>query len=121
MPFLPGTTGYVAIGATTYAFGKWKLAIRGGTPKVTNWSGGGYQQLVAGVVAGTVTVSGAWNVGGMPVAIGALYTFHLGLGTGIELIVNAIVSAIDPENDVEDTPRVSVTAESSGAFVAVIV
>jgi hypothetical protein len=122
MPFTPksGTTGFVKLGAATYAFGKWKLAIKGGTPPVTNFTGGGFQQIVPGVVKGTLTLSGPWDYGNMPLVVNTSYVFHLGLDTGIELVVTAQVSGIEPEDDVEDAARVTVTAESNGAFTAAI-
>lgn len=118
MSQLSGTTGYVKLGATTYAFDKWKIAMRGGAPKVTNFTGGGYQQLVAGVVAGTVTLSGPFNSGSMALAVGTSYAFVLGMTTGVELTVTALVTGIDVEDAVEDAPRITVTAESTGTFTA---
>ncbi len=120
MAFLSGTTGYVKVGSATYAFGKWKLALKGGAPKVTNFAGLGYQQLVGGVKAGTITLSGAYDQGNMPLQINTTYTFHLGLALGIELALPAQVSDIDVDNDVEDAPRVTVTAQSTGEFNAQI-
>lgn len=120
MAFYSGTVGYVVLGSTTYSFGKWKLAIKAGAPKTTNYTSGGFQSVVPGVVQGDITVSGPWNVGSTPVAINGVYVFHLGLNTGVELVCTAQVTGIDPENDVEDTPKVSVTATSTGAFGAAI-
>lgn len=118
--FLSGTTGFVKLGVTTYKFGKWKLAIKGGTPKVTNFAGAGYQQLVPGVISGTLSLSGAYDQGNMPLTINTSYVFYCGFDTGIQLSVTAQVSSIDMDNDVEDTPRVNVTAESTGSFTASI-
>lgn len=121
MPFAPksGITGFVKLGSTTYAFGKWSLAMKAGTPKVTNFTSA-YQAVVAGVVSATLTLSGPWDYGNMPLVIGTSYVFHLGLDTGVELSLTAIVSGITPENDVEDAARVTVTAESNGSFTAAI-
>jgi hypothetical protein len=121
MPNLSGKTGYTKLGSAIYPFGKWKFSIKAGSPKVTNFTSLGFQALVGGVISGTVTLSGPWNVGSTPVAANGVYVFHLGLDTGIELVVTAQVTAIDPENDVEGTPQVSVTAESTGPFTAAIV
>lgn len=116
-----GTTGYVMVGSTPYAFGKWKSGMKGGAPKTTNFTTGGFQTVVPGVVESTITLSGPWNVGSMPLAINGVYVFHLGLDTGVELVVTAQVSGIEPENDVEGTPSVSVTATSTGSFTAAII
>lgn len=121
MAFKSGFSGYVLVGSTAYTFGKWKLAMKGGTPKTTNFTSGGYRTLVPGIIEGTITLSGPWNVGSTPLAVNSSYVFHLGLDTGVELVVTAQVSSIEPDNDVEGTPQVSVTAESNGAFVAAII
>lgn len=121
MPNKSGVTGYVAVGAAIYPFGKWKSAMKGGTPKTTNFTTGGYQTVVPGVVESTITLSGPWNVGSMPLAINGVYVFHLGVDAGIELLVTAQVSGLEPDNDVEGTPSVSVTATSTGAFTAAII
>ncbi len=115
-----GKSGYVVVGNTPFGFGKWKHAMKGGTPKTTNFRTGGYQTVVPGVIESTITLSGPWDVGGMPIAINGVYVFHLGLDTGIELVVTAQVSGIEPDDDVEGTPNVSVTATSTGAFDASI-
>ncbi|VTR93207.1 unnamed protein product [Gemmata massiliana] len=120
MGYLSGKTGYVQLGSTTYSFGKWKLSMKAGTPKITNWTTNGFQAVVPGVVAATISCSGPWNFGRTPVTLNSVYAFHLGLDTGVELVVNAQVSAIEPENDVEGTPAVSITAESTGTFTASI-
>jgi hypothetical protein len=118
--FLSGTTGYVKVGVITYRFGKWKITIKAGTPKVTNFAGSGYQQIVPGVVMATITLSGAYDSGNMPLAANSVYAFHLGMDTGVELAIPAQVSGIEADNDVEGTPTVSVTAESTGVFTAAI-
>lgn len=120
MGYLSGKSGYVKVGAGTYSFGKWRLPMKGGAPKVTNFTSLGFQALVPGIISGTVILSGPWNVGNTPIAVGFAYVFHLGLDTGLELAVTALVTDITPENDVEGTPQVSVTAESTGPFTAAI-
>lgn len=120
MAFYSGTTGYVTIGTTPYAFGKWKLAIKGGSPKVTNFLSLGFQGVVPGVIQGDITLSGPYNVGGMPLAINGVYVFHLGIYTGVEIVVTAQVTNIEPDDDVDGTPQLSVTATSTGIFTASI-
>ncbi|HEY1191121.1 MAG TPA: hypothetical protein VGE74_26035 [Gemmata sp.] len=115
-----GKSGYVAVGDVPFAFGKWKLAMKAGTPKTTNFLSGGFQTVVPGVIEGTITLSGPWDVGNMPIGVNGVYPFHLGLDTGVELVVTAQVSGIDADNDVEGTPSVSVTATTTGSFSAAI-
>lgn len=120
MSFLSGSTGYVKLGSTAYAFNKWRLDIKAGSPKVTNFTSGGYQQVVPGIVAGALSLSGPYNQGSMAVAVNGTYVFHLGMDTGVELSVSAQVTGVTVENDVEGTPMVSVTAETSGSFTSSI-
>lgn len=120
MAFLSGTTGFVKIGSTTYKFGKWKLSMKSGVPKTNNFAGGGFQSNVAGMVGATLTFSGPYDQGSMAFAVNTSYAFICGLDTGVELTVTARVSGIDVDNDVEGTPQVSVTAESTGSFTASI-
>ena len=120
MAFLSGVTGFVKVGAATYAFGKWKLAIKAGNPKVTNFAGGGYQDLVRGVISATLSCSGAYDVGNMPLAAGTTYVFTLGLSPGVQLSASFLVTSLDVDNDVEDAPRLNITGESTGTFTASI-
>jgi hypothetical protein len=120
MAFLSGTTGSVKVGSTVYAFDKWRLSMKGGAPKVTNFAGSGYQQLVPGVKSATITLSGPYNQGAMAVAVNTSYAWILGMDTGVEITVTAQVTGIDVDDSVEDAPRVNVTAESTGSFTASI-
>lgn len=120
MGYLSGKTGYVALGSTPYSFGKWKCSIKSGLPKVTNFKSQGFQALVAGILSSTITLSGPYEVGAMPLVAGQAYEFHLGLDVGIELVVTARIETLEPDNDVEGAPAVSVTAQSTGPFTAAI-
>lgn len=120
MGYLSGTSGFVKLGATDYAFGKWKIALRSGAPKVTNFTSGGYQEIVGGVIAGTITLNGPYNQGAMALAANTSYVFHLGMDTGVEFSLTARITNLEVDNDTEDAPRVTVTAESSGSFTASI-
>lgn len=113
-----GSTGFVKLGSTAYAFGKWKIAMKSGTPNVTNFTSAGYRQLVAGIIQGTLTCSGPYNSGSMPLAMNTSYVWHLGMDTGIELSVTATLTGLEVDNDVEDAPRINITAEISGSFTS---
>lgn len=120
MSFISGTAGSVKIGSTPYGFDKWRIAMRSNLPKVTNFTGGGYQQNVGGVVGGTLTLSGPFDSTAMGFTVNTSYVFVLGMDTGVSLTVTARVAGIEVDNSVEDAPRVSVTAESTGSFTAAI-
>ncbi len=120
MAFLSGKDGSVKIGATSFAFGKWRVPLKIGLPKVTNFTSQGAQLLVTGVYAGTVIVEGPWDVGNMPFALGQSAVWLLGVSNAIALSVTGYIESIEPSDDTEDTPRVTITVQSSGPFTAAI-
>lgn len=121
MAQLSGKSGFVKLGSVSYEFSKWSMDMKSGVPDVTNWGGGGYRELVPGILSATITISGPYDSTAMALTAGNSYVFHLGFDTGLEVSCTAIVSSIRPENDVMDAPRINVTAEQSGSFVASIV
>lgn len=119
--FLAGTSGYVKLGATAYAFGKWTGTFETNLPNVNNYTGGGYQQLVKGITKGTIKLSGPYNLGNMPLVSGNEYEFHLGLtATPVELVVTALVSKLELESDIDGRVSINVEAQSNGAFTAAV-
>jgi hypothetical protein len=119
--YISGKSGSVTIAAVAYPFGKWKLAMKSGLPKVTNFSTGGYQLLVSGITQGTITLEGPYNEGNMPLTAGNSYAFVLLWATGISLSCTAFVESIEASTDVEQAGHIVVTAQTSGAFTAAIV
>lgn len=118
--YISGKTGSVLIGATPYSFGKWKLAMKTGLPKVTNFTTAGYQLLVSGITAGTITIEGPYNQSNMAFACGTSYTFILGWTNAVSITVTAFIESIEASTDVEQAGHVVITAQSSGTFTAAI-
>lgn len=121
MPFNPigGPSGSVLIGGVPYAFGKWRCPIKTGLPRVNNFTSA-FQQLVAGLTSGTITLDGPYDGGNMPLTSGQSYEFTLKFSNAISLTLTALVGEIVPSQDIEDAARISITAESSGTFTASI-
>ena len=121
MPFNPisGTSGSVTVGGATYAFGKWRLSLKAGLPKVNNFTSV-YQQLVVGLLSATLTLEGPYDGGNMPLTAGTSYVFVCKFSSTYTLTLTALVESIDPSQDIEDAGRVSVTAQTSGSFTASI-
>jgi hypothetical protein len=119
MAFNPigGPSGSVLVGGVAYAFGKWRVNIKGGLPRVNNFTSA-YQQLVAGLTSGTLTLEGPYDGGNMPLAVLTAYTFTLKWSNSITLTMPAVVSEIGGSQDIEDAARLTVTAETSGSFTA---
>ncbi len=124
--YYSGITASVSTTAPTsggpYAFSKWGLDIETGTPKITNFTSGGFQLLLAGVTKGTISLEGPYDFNAMAFTSGDEYTFELawGSGSGLNITVPAIISRISLEDDVEDAARVRIQAQSSGVFDAYI-
>jgi hypothetical protein len=121
MAFTPiaGPSGSVLVGGVAFAFGKWRFAMKAGLPKVNNFTSA-YQQLVAGLISGTLTLEGPYDAGNMPIAAGTSYAFTLKFSAAVTLTVTCYVEDITPSQDIEDAARVTVTAQSTGSFTAAI-
>ncbi len=115
---ISGNNCYVALGAQTYSFGKWRLPIEMGTKKFNMMGFGGAQLTTPGGYSATPVVEGPYNVGNMPLTIGALYVLHLGLDVGIEVVLTARLSNVEFSVEVggSDPAGVSCTFDSHGAF-----
>lgn len=118
--FIGGTSGSVLVGGVAYSFGKWRLQMKGGLPKVNNFTSA-FQQLVAGLTSATLTLDGPYDGGNMPLAVLTAYAFTLKFSPAITLVVTAMVEDITPSQDIEDAARISVTAQSTGSFTAAVV
>lgn len=118
---IAGKVGFVKVGSVPYCFTKWKASMKVNPLKVTNFCSEGYQELIDGIKSATITLSGAYDEGNMPLTVGTQYTFILGWDTGIELSIDALVTDITPTvNANDEADQIEVTAESSGSFDAVI-
>ena len=114
-----GLFGSVTIGGNVFALGKWKASIKSALPKVNNFTSP-YQQLVGGLLSAALTLDGPYDAGNMPLVAGTSYIFSLGVNGALSYIVTAFVESIDLSDDIEDAARVSISAQSSGAFSAAI-
>lgn len=122
--FLSGTQGYTFIGSVQYKFGKWKLQIN--VPAIRrNTIFSQFQNLAdgTGIPNGKLTLDGPYDQGNMPLTSGCEYIFHLGLqdSQSIELLVNAQIEDLDPDNNCEDAPNISVSAVTDGPFLLNII
>jgi len=119
--FLTGKDGFVNTGGVNYSFGKWKWSAKAKMVPRPNFNGGGFEQYVVGLLGGKITISGPYDSGNMPFAVGAQYNWTLGLAVSVFLTVPGILEGIEVDEDVEDGPMVNLTVQSNGAFTAAIV
>lgn len=118
MPVYSGKTGYVKLGAAQYDFDEWTLTTDTDIGKYFIL-GYGFQLTTDGMNKGVVELKGPHNVGSMAVVQGAVYTFHLGWTTGVELVVPARVSKnVRNVQAANSPPTVSISADTHGEFDA---
>lgn len=115
MADLTGVTGAVLVDGTSLAFSKWKLAIKCSIVKLTNFLTQGFQKNGRGVKGASITISGPFDAA-MPLVAGTVYQFTLVWDAGLQFVVSARVGQGDLDNDVEQNPNASFTAESTGPF-----
>lgn len=123
MPFNPlsGVSGSVKIGVTAFAFSKWSVEMKCVVVKANNFTGGGYQQVVPGLVSATVTLEAlTYDGGNMPFTVGGSYTFILGYSLTISVTVTVMLESISASPDVEGGQPVKLTGQSNGSFTAAI-
>lgn len=116
--FISGNDSYVKLGVVAYQFNKWRLPIDGGTKKFFAF-GSSFQRTLPGGKSAQPQVSGPYDAGNMPLAVGVVYELHLGWAVGLELVVSARVSNIDYSSEVSaggEPGQCSVTFESEGSF-----
>jgi len=86
--------------------------------KINDFLSQGFQTLIAGFTSATITLDGAYLAGGTALVVGDVYAFELGFSAALHLDVSAMVTDITPTVDAEKEETLSVTADSTGPFVA---
>ena len=104
----------------TYSFDKWGLAINCHLPEITNFTSQGFQALLSSIFSGDISASGPYNRGNMPFTSGTLYIWELGFTANININTPGIIDKIDIKDVVSNSPRVELTAKSTGVFLASI-
>lgn len=116
-----GITGSVNVGGTSYAFGKWTLSMKTNVMPVNNFTGGGYQQVVAGVKSADLTLESlTYDQGNMPFVCGNQYTFILNYNALISTTVTIMIESIEPTVDYDGLQPIKISGKSNGPFAAEI-
>ncbi len=118
--YLSGLTANALVGGTAYSFKSWKLSMKNKLISRNNFTVGGYNRWIAGFQGATLTLQGPYNAGNMPLTCGASYTFTLQWSVSLSITVVAFVETLEPDDDAEDGPNISVTCQVSGVFTAAI-
>ncbi|QJW98690.1 hypothetical protein [Frigoriglobus tundricola] len=116
---LSGVTGSVSIGATAFAFTKWTLEMKCVVVKANNFTGGGYQQVVAGMVSASLTLEAdTYDQGNMAFSVGETYDFVLGYTSEVNVTVHVLIESISPTVDYENGQPIKISGQSNGSFDA---
>ncbi len=123
MPFNPlaGISGSVEIGEVAYAFSKWTVEMKCVVVKANNFTGGGYQQIVPGLVSATITLEAlTYDGGNMAFAVGDFIDLTLSYSATISMEISVMVESISGTVDVEAGQPIKITGQSNGSFTAAI-
>jgi hypothetical protein len=118
---LAGIAGAVKISTTAFAFGKWKATMKNKLGDVSNFTGAGYEQWIAGLTGAKITAEGPYDEGNMPFTVGTSYALILQYTSGTTLNVTALCETIEPSVDVQNPQGITMTFQSTGSFTAAIV
>jgi hypothetical protein len=112
-----GITGSVMISGTPYAFGKWSLSMKANIIPTNNFTGGGYQTVVAGVKSADLSLEAlTYDQGNMPFTIGTKYTFTLGYNALTSTTVTIMIETIEPTVDYDGAQPIKISGKSDGTF-----
>ena len=141
MAYFAGPSGYVStnLGSvtpqTSYAFEEWKMTWKSTLVDVTNFTTLGAQLMVPAVYSGTIVVKGPYNSGTMAaLQLGGGSTqqfgynglpvnpqyFCLGFGTNVFFTISAWIESMEISTNVKSRAEITITAQSSGSFTAVL-
>jgi hypothetical protein len=118
---LHGISASMKIGATAYAFDSFKFSPKNKLADVSNFTGGGYRQFIAGLTDGKVSCTGPYDEGSMAFAVGTSYTLLLIYTGAVEVSCPCICESIDADVKIDDTQKISITFQITGSFVGAIV
>ncbi len=118
MAVTSGNDAFVKLGSTAYAFSKWSIDFDSGNKKYHAF-GSPAQKTLEGGYGGTVTLEGPYDNATMVLAMGTLYTLHLGLTASLELVVAGRVADGSIGTEISqggDPAQVSVKFDTDGTF-----
>jgi hypothetical protein len=118
---LSGISGSVKIEDVEYAFTKWSLSMKCVVVKANNFTGGGYQQVVGGMISATLTLDAdTYDEGNMTFTVGDTYEFVLGYTSEVDITITVLLESIDATVDYEGGQPIKIVGQSDGGFTAAI-
>ena len=120
MAFYAGKSGTITVGGTSKPLTDWSIDIKVEAIDTTNFSSGGWQEMVSGIYSVDITASGPYN-GTSGVTQGTAAAFVLdvdGAGGGPSFSGNAIITSLKIETSVKDVAKITYTGVSTGSWTA---
>lgn len=121
MPFYVGKSGTITIGGTSRPLTDWSIDVKTDALDVTNFTSGGWQEVLGGIFSIDISCSGPYN-GTSGVTQGTLAAFVLdvdAIGTGgPSFSGNGLVTSVKIDHSVKDVAKISISATSSGSWTA---
>jgi hypothetical protein len=120
MAFFAGKSGTITIGGTARPLTDWSIDVKTDSLDVTNFTSGGWQELLGGIYSIDISASGPYN-GTSGVTQGTAVALVLdvdGAGAGPSFSGNALVTSVKIDQSVKDVAKISYSASSSGSWTA---
>lgn len=114
-----GKFGSCAIDGVVYPISSWELNSEVTTPEISNFTVPlGQQMFCPNLISGNLTCEGFLSNAGLPSTAvlpgfptaGGYAAFTLGYGPALSFTVNALITAIDPSQDINDVGRFTIEA-----------
>ena len=118
--YFSGKMGSCSIGGTAFPLDTWELNSATQSVEVSNFTIPlGQEAYIPNLIGGTITCSGPLTSAGSPdggfiparPTAGAYAIFYLGVGLGLGYTVTALITEINPSQDVKGSARQDITAQ----------
>jgi len=120
MAFYAGKGGSISIRTsvgpdvyTSKPLSDWSIDIKTDALDVTNFTSGGWQEILAGIFSADISASGPYD-GSSLITQGTAARMKLTVATGMDLLVDVRVNSVKIDHSVKDVAKISYSATSTG-------
>jgi predicted secreted protein len=120
MAFYAGKGGSISIRTsvgpdvyTSKPLSDWSIDIKTDALDVTNFTSGGWQEILAGIFSADISASGPYD-GSSLITQGTAARMKLTVATGMDLVVDVRVNSVKIDHSVKDVAKISYSATSTG-------
>jgi len=119
MAFFAGKSGVIKIGSTALPLTEWSMDVKTEGVDTTNFTSGGWQEMIAGIFSIDISASGPYN-GASLVTQGTLVTLTLDVNSTssspASFTGDALVTSLKIDTSTKDVAKISYSMSSSGAW-----